>query len=82
MAQYIGYVQGNRGQVSRTGSKNSGVKASAQGWDIGARVVVFWNEEKECDEVTVLLTCGSSFSGDTRDLGTFKIGKNGKFAKC
>jgi hypothetical protein len=38
MAAHIGYLQGMRGDVSRLGSKDSGVRATAQGWHIGGQV--------------------------------------------
>jgi hypothetical protein len=57
MAQFIGYVEGNRGPASRTGSKNSGLSASAQGWSVGGKVVV--THEDGRDVVRVYKTSGS-----------------------
>lgn len=60
MAHFIGYLQGNRGDVSRLGSKSSGITASAQGWRIGVDVIVMYDEEKKKDKVIVRKTSGSN----------------------
>ena len=38
MAQFIGYVHGQRNEASRLGSKNSGLTAIAKGWNIGGKI--------------------------------------------
>lgn len=38
MAHFIGYVQGNRNIVSRLGHASSGIRAQAQGWDVGIKI--------------------------------------------
>ena len=53
MAHFIGFVKGNRGEASRLGSKDSGMYATDQGWNIGASVYVRFNEETGKDEVTI-----------------------------
>jgi hypothetical protein len=58
MAQFIGYVEGNRGGASRTGSKNSGLSAQAQGWSVGGKVVI--THEDGRDVVRVYKTSGSN----------------------
>jgi hypothetical protein len=58
MAQFIGYVEGNGGPASRTGSKNSGLSAQAQGWNVGGKVVI--THEDGCDVVRVYKTSGSN----------------------
>lgn len=44
MAQYMAVIQGNRGEASRLGSKDSGIHARAQGWHVGVRV---WGSLRE-----------------------------------
>ena len=56
MAHFYGTVQGNKGETSRTGSKNSGITAKAFGWDIGGRVVTEFNETLNTDVVTFYTT--------------------------
>jgi len=46
MAQFIGFVQGSGGEVSRTGTKQSGLSATARGWEIGGSTEMCHSEEK------------------------------------
>lgn len=71
MAQYMGTVQGNRGGASRLGSKNSGMDATARGWNIGGSVWVSYNEKEDRDEVTITLDGGSNGGMFKEILGTF-----------
>ena len=71
MAQYYANIQGNRGEATRMGTKSSGMIGHIRGWHIGCRVYVGWNEEKECDEVTISLTSGSAGHKGSKELGTF-----------
>ena len=76
MAAHIGYLQGNRGDVSRLGSKHSGMRATANGWRIGGQVYSgttgqeSWRSEKEPEHEYVVfsLTHGSGY-GDVPDFG-------------
>jgi hypothetical protein len=70
MAQYYADIQGNRGEATRMGTKNSGLSGHIRGWDVGARVTMRWNELKEEDEVSIELTGGSN-GGRSVNLGTF-----------
>ena len=56
MAHFYGTVQGNRGEATRTGSKNSGMFAEAKGWDLGGTVNAFYNPELGTDVVTFRTT--------------------------
>lgn len=40
MAQFYGEIKGNRGRVTRTGTKNSGMQAHVRGWNIGVKVIL------------------------------------------
>jgi len=40
MARYCGTVRGNRGGVSRLGSKDSGLRVTANGWNLGGEVII------------------------------------------
>lgn len=60
MAHFIGYLKGNRGEVSRLGSKDSGMSAIARGWNIGASVWVGHDKEKGLDFVDVTIDGGSN----------------------
>jgi len=74
MAQFIGYMKGSRGEVSRLGTKNSGMDARVQGWELGGRVCIEHDTMQERDVVHVYLTRGSNGgrSGDSAFyLGAF-----------
>jgi hypothetical protein len=45
MAHFYGTIQGNRGQASRLGSKNSGFHTIAASWE-GAVVTRLWHDEE------------------------------------
>lgn len=72
MAHFIGYLQGNRGQASRLGSKKSGISAQAQGWNIGAKIELKYNPEKDRDEVFIYQTGGSNSGISTKLLKTLE----------
>ena len=38
MAQFYASIQGNRGQATRMGTKNSGIQGHIRGWDVGVAV--------------------------------------------
>lgn len=58
MAHFYGNMQGNRGGVTRGGSKDSGMCAHVRGWNIGVRVSVSQLDGK--DVVHVYRTGGSN----------------------
>ena len=62
MAQYLGEVRGNRGTVSRLGSKSSGLTVIANGWNVGARVTISYDPDRG-DVVNVWRTGGSNGAG-------------------
>ncbi len=70
MAKFYGTVTGNRGTVSRTGSKDSGITSHVRGWDIGAESAV--RSTSQGDTVDIAVSCGSNGKGSQLDLGTFK----------
>jgi len=60
MAHFIGYVQGNRGEASRTGSKDSGMTAIARGWNLGAVVWMGHDDDKNLDFIDITIDSGSN----------------------
>ena len=58
MAQYRGTLKGYRGEASRLGSKMSGLKVSANGWETGVQVELYYADGK--DHVAVWRTAGSN----------------------
>ena len=58
---FYGTIEGKgSGNVHAAGTKNSGITGHVRGWDVGARVLVTYNEQTGLDEVTVYATTGSS----------------------
>ena len=62
MAYFYGTVQGHRGAAARTGTKVSGIEASANSWNIGGEVTVLYSEVLKTDVVTFYRTEGSNTS--------------------
>ncbi len=59
MAHFYGEVFGARGSASRLGGKK-GMSAHVRGWDLGARIEIFFDEKKQKDIVRVYKTSGSN----------------------
>lgn len=58
MAHFRGVIQGNRGDASRLGSKDSGMTAHADGWHTGATVRIQHVDGR--DRVSVYRTGGNN----------------------
>jgi hypothetical protein len=58
MAQFLGSVQGQRGEATRLGSKSSGLTARVNGWHVGVRVEASHEDGK--DVFRIYRTGGSS----------------------
>lgn len=79
MARFIGYVQGMKGEASRLGSENSGISATARGWEIGARVAIQTVGGE--DILTVRIDGGSNGQKAGRCLGEWKRDEQGRPSK-
>lgn len=64
MAQFLGSVQGQRGEVTRLGSKSSGLTVKANGWTTGIRVDASHEDGK--DVFRIYRTAGSGYSLSTQ----------------
>jgi hypothetical protein len=53
-------AKGSRQEVTRTGTKRSGIKAHIRGWDVGVFVEIKYNGDSDCDEVYITKTTGSN----------------------
>ena len=58
MAQYIGTVQGGKGQASRIGNKVSGLMVTCSGWDVGVIAEIKYEGGK--DVIYIYETGGSN----------------------
>lgn len=72
MAHFIGYVQGNRGEASRLGTKSSGIGSTARGWDIGASLSISHNEERDTDTLFIHIDKGSNNKSSRIIANVFK----------
>jgi hypothetical protein len=68
MAQFLGSVQGQRGQVTRLGSKSSGLEVRANGWTVGVCVAATHVDGK--DVFHVFRTAGSNGYGASELIAT------------
>lgn len=70
MAHFLGTVKGSRGISSRLGSKNSGLKTVANGWDFGVEVTLE-QDQYGIDIAKIVLTGGSNGARNSKTLGYF-----------
>lgn len=63
MARYLAAMQGQAGEATRLGSPKSGIRAQAQGWDLGVKVYGEPQRNGAGDDIgdafTVIVTGGS-----------------------
>lgn len=63
MSKLYGSLQGNRGEVTKCGSKNSGMRASVQSWD-GSLIVYMDLDDNDKPIITLKTSEGSSGYGN------------------
>ena len=78
MAQFYGEIQGNRGEATRMGTKDSGFRGHIRGWHVGGSVNCHYNDSKDRDQVSIYATGGSSGGRSTHlaDVIDLNNGKN------
>ena len=76
MSHFYGEIQGNRGEGTRGGTKASGIRGHIRGWNIGARVTCFVDDDGK-DSVMVSITGGSNDQYDSVCIGEWKRGETG-----
>ena len=64
MAHFYGEIQGNRGEATRMGTKDSGFSGHIRGWKVGGSVNCNYNESKDRDEVSIYATGGSGYGNN------------------
>ena len=67
MARFIGEVRGNRGAITRLGSKSSGMNTECNGWNSGVKVTAIYNAEFDIDEFLIYATNGSGHGNGDSD---------------
>ena len=53
MSNFYGYLQGNRGQVTRGGSKSSGITAHIRSWDNDVYMGLYDDDGKDELRITI-----------------------------
>jgi hypothetical protein len=71
VARFMGIVQGARGEASRPGGTSSGIRAQAQGWNVGVKV--YGIDADGRDEFRVYATAGSSGGASDKFLGIVRL---------
>lgn len=59
MSHFYAGIVGNRGEATRTGTKNSGIRGHIRGWNIGGKVQMWHDNEAGRDVVELQITGGS-----------------------
>lgn len=70
MSHFYASIQGNRGEATRQGTKESGMTGHVRSWTLGVRVRCFVNHDGE-DECCVELTSGSGYEHLMKHIGNF-----------
>ena len=70
MATFYGSIKGSRGEATRCGTKNSGIKASVQSWNGSVISELSYDEDKLM--VRASTSTGSSSLGTQIFYGTFE----------
>ena len=60
MAQYRALVRSKNGSTSRLGDKKNGMVVRVDGWNIGVKVFIMYDDELERDVIFVYETGGSN----------------------
>ncbi len=80
MARFYCDMQGNRGEATRMGSKDSGIRSHPRGWNLGIRVQGY--AEGERDVFYVMLTGGSHGQMSERYLCNIGEEPDGRLRVC
>lgn len=60
MAHFYAGIHGSRGEITRLGTKKSGMSAFVNGWNIGVEIWARYDEANDCDIITITPTGGSN----------------------
>jgi len=66
MAHFYGELQGNRGEATRLGAKNSGLRVVAASWTGAIRTNIYWDEDKQKNMFHVRLIPWHGSGGESR----------------
>ena len=69
MSHFYANIQGNRGEATRQGTRNSGIWGHIRGWDLGIKVYGFVDKEGK-DSFLIYKTSGSNGGGSDELITT------------
>lgn len=72
ISQFRGIIQRARGEASRLGNKESGLRVHGDAWSIGASVSLHHDDVKDQDLVSIALTSGNNKHSPSIFLGSFR----------
>lgn len=76
MARFLAAIAGQRGEATRLGSPSSGIRAQAQGWNVG--VSIYGDvDENGSDVFHVYATSGSNGGQGSRLAGHVRLNEDG-----
>lgn len=68
MAQFYAEIQGNRGEATQLGGKESGIRGHIRGWGMGISVDLGYSDKDKQDYLNASLTSGSNHRYSSIDL--------------
>ena len=74
MSHFYSVIQGNRGQATRCGTKDSGVTATAASWTGAIRTDLWYSPEDDVNRYTVVMIPWHGV-GCTRGMATGTVGE-------
>ena len=74
MSHFYSVIQGNRGQATRCGTKDSGVTATAASWTGAIRTDLWYSTEDDVNRYTVVMIPWHGV-GCTRVMATGTVGE-------
>jgi hypothetical protein len=74
MARFYGTIRGRKGEVHRLGYATTGLTVEVKGWHTGVESYIHVGEDGE-DEITLIMTSGSSTRNTGVCIGTIHLSK-------
>mgnify|MGYP003319583727 CR=1 FL=1 len=76
MSHFYSVIQGNRGQATRCGTKDSGIRATAASWTGAIRTDLWYDEKDDVNRYTILMIPWHGV-GATRIIKSGRVGAYG-----
>jgi hypothetical protein len=76
VARFLAEVEGRSNPVHRLGTPSSGIRAQAQGWDVGVKV--YGSADGDADVFQIYATGGSNGHASPVLVGTVRLDDDGQ----